>query len=1004
MAARSLLVAALLPALAGCGGEADEASGGDSDTSRSGVSDREEATLSSDGPEHRCWGEGDRQICPEPPRGTSPDDCADGVLVATQFFRGDTGICLPVDPDDPDGVLRGPGAPAPPADPRLRDWDCPEGWPSVPAFRDEHGNAAEPPEGVAAFDICDVPPPPEDCPAGTFAIPGDTACQPLGVACPADGEQWHDEETIRSRAPGYDGPILYVAPTGSAGGAGTRSDPLAGIQAALDALDEGGIVALARGTYEQTPTIDSRAALVGACVMDTTLDAVEPSSRGGVITLLRSAEALVSDLHVTGTRRGFVATNPAHRNELRSVAVVRATAVGISVSGGSGLLEVRDIRIEGTRPNALGTYGRALQVQDGAQLWLDRGLLEDNRDVAVGAADGGTRVELRNLLVRGTRERASDGAGGWALDVSDGAEALMERGLLRDNREVAVRATAEDTHVALRDIVIRAMRAEEGGVRFGRALEITEGAELRMDQGLLDDNREGAVTAAHAGSRVELRDIVIRGTRERETDKRFGRALTVQLGAEALIERGLLLDNREVAVLAGQEGSHVELRDVVILGTRAAGVWRAGEANAIHGLALVVQGGAEALVDRGVLEDNREVAVFAAHVGTRVELRDAVIRGTRGSEADGTRGRALEVAGGAEARVERGLLEDNRETAVFALNTGTRIELHDLVVRGTRPDARGMGGRALTVQEGAEAVLARGLFEDNREVAVMATDQRTRVAIRDIVIGATREREAEGVHGLALGVQRGAEMVVERGLFEDNRLAAVLASHGGTRVDLRDLVVRGTRGSEADGTGGHALNVSDGALAWVERGLFEDNREIAVGASGDAEVELRDLLVRDTRENHTERFGGRALQVTGAARILMERGRLEGHREIAVVAHAEGTRVELRDVVVRDTDVQVSDGQFGIAAGAYAGATLMLENTVFARNAMAGLQVAFGASIEGDGIALVENPIGINVQVDDFDLASRLRNVFYQHNAENVLFLNLPVPDLSTLLEGLPDL
>ena len=40
--------------------------------------------------------------------------------------------------------------------PRLTDWDCPEGWQSVPGFVDEEGNE-NPPEGMKQFYICEPP-------------------------------------------------------------------------------------------------------------------------------------------------------------------------------------------------------------------------------------------------------------------------------------------------------------------------------------------------------------------------------------------------------------------------------------------------------------------------------------------------------------------------------------------------------------------------------------------------------------------------------------------------------------------------------------------------------------------------------------------------------------------------------------------------------------------------------------------------------------------------------
>jgi hypothetical protein len=139
-----------------------------------------------------------------------------------------------------------PDLPAPPAPPVLTSWDCPDGWLSVPAF--EAGSI----EGIEPYNICRPPPLPEDCPLGSMALVGHAECVQQGLACP-EGDDWHDEATIRSRAEGFDGRIWYVSPQGDDDtGDGTRQAPLATIDEAMTISSSGHILALGVRQFDES--------------------------------------------------------------------------------------------------------------------------------------------------------------------------------------------------------------------------------------------------------------------------------------------------------------------------------------------------------------------------------------------------------------------------------------------------------------------------------------------------------------------------------------------------------------------------------------------------------------------------------------------------------------------------------------------------------------------------------------------------------------------------------
>jgi hypothetical protein len=194
---RSLSATLLLVSLAACGAdEATQSVTADGSGSGSGASIDE-----------GCWLEGvATPFCPARPQGSLPEDCASGRVFESSGFAPGTGPCEPLMPT-------------------LTDWECPEGWQSVPGFGPGSA-AAGVPEGMAPFTTCEPPTTATNCPDGTIALPGDAACRPMGTPCPSASERWSSEALLRELAPGYAGPIVYVAPDGAAENDGSRSRPL----------------------------------------------------------------------------------------------------------------------------------------------------------------------------------------------------------------------------------------------------------------------------------------------------------------------------------------------------------------------------------------------------------------------------------------------------------------------------------------------------------------------------------------------------------------------------------------------------------------------------------------------------------------------------------------------------------------------------------------------------------------------------------------------------------
>ena len=93
---------------------------------------------------------------------------------------------------------------------------------------------------------------------------------------------------------------------------------------------------------------------------------------------------------------------------------------------------------------------------------------------------------------------------------------------------------------------------------------------------------------------------------------------------------------------------------------------------------------------------------------------------------------------GARVELDRGLLARNRSVGLQVFSHGTRLELRDITIRETESQETGLiWGRGMEVVEGAEVVVERGLFESNRGGGLMAFDQATSLALADVTIRGT---------------------------------------------------------------------------------------------------------------------------------------------------------------------------------------------------------------------------------------------------------------------------
>ncbi|MDI7268822.1 MAG: right-handed parallel beta-helix repeat-containing protein, partial [Myxococcota bacterium] len=512
--------------------------------------------------------------------------------------------------------------------------------------------------------------------------------------------------------------------------------------------------------------------------------------------------------------------------------------------------------------------------------------------------------------------------------------------------DAAVRGVlVEDEGVlAARRLVVRDTRPRPADGKYGRGLQAQSAAHVTVESAVLERNRDAAVAAFDASTSVTLADVAIRETRSRDRDGTFGFGMAVAGGAAVQASRVSLDRNRVVAILVVEAGTQATLADVVVRDTESE------EAGADGGQGLQVAYGGVATVGRALFERNREGGVVAALEGSSVMLSDAVIRDTRSRERDRTSGVGLHVGQGARAVARRSVFERNRDVGIRAESGGTSLILTDVAVRDTRSqESNRIRGWGLGVGFGAAAEVSRSLFERNRDVAVLAYEAGSTLTLSDVAVRDTQSQETDGMRGSGLMALRGVNAEVTRAVFERNGLAAIAVSAPGTILDLADVVVRDTVPELADACSGFGLWVEDGALLDASRVKVHRNQALGVYVSGaGAVLRCTDVAVLDTQavEACPDARLGFGLHAIDGGRAELTRGLLAGNVCVAAMAGTSeldaGGTLLMSDVVIRDTTT-CGEGSAGVIGAR--GSVIALAGAVLERNVGVGIVVTGERSV-----------------------------------------------------------
>jgi len=480
-------------------------------------------------------------------------------------------------------------------------------------------------------------------------------------------------------------------------------------------------------------------------------------------------------------------------------------------------------------------------------------------------------------------------------------------------------------------------------------------------------------------------DVVLRDVTVGETSRT---ALWAHMGASATLEGVVIREASDVAVVASS-GGNITATSIRVTGTV--------DTTGVGARGFEVGDGGQVVIRRAMFDDNGESAVYSTGIGTRVTAEDVAVLATR-SNGRGFGGQAFAARQAGTLFVSGAMIEGNRSAAVAAFEPGSRIEVDQAVIRGTLPaTGEGFGGRAASATEGAIIAIRRALVVDNAEASLHASASTpgTFLEVEDSIIGRTADSSDGRFGGRGVTIQDGAAAELTRVVLFENGGVGVFVSNASTAT-LTDVEVRNMHG-DPDGRFGRGINVQTRSSLFADRVVLSDVRDTGLYVSGpDATATVNDLVVRGVRARGTENFG-RGLDVYAGATLAGARVVVEDSRDVALHTTGPGSRIAITGARVAGTLFQdcaattCTGDPAGHGAGAYDGAELILEDFTIHGSAFCGSHVAGGRLVLRQG-TVSGNEIGACVQTDGYDLELLRDGVDYRDNGSNLDVTMLPVP------------
>ena len=803
--------------------------------------------------------------------------------------------------DNPEGCAALPDAPI------FSDWECPEGWDSVPAGDEAGFNYCEPPATGLGL----------ECPEGEWPA----ALVEGNLDLPFDS--WvifvDDDSTVTASNPNLGMYIETAVPTLQAA-----------MEFALFNIDNGVNVSaliVAKGNY--APVVNTAGIrIIGTCAEETKIIAAPNHDRA--LVFAGPGGGSLEHFSVVGATKGVLIQDT--QATLKDVVLTHQYVETQALDDTDTSITIEDSVIQDL------TGETAVTVADRASLTMRRSVIRDIEQ---------SQQEVNGQII---------GFGGIGINVSRQAVTTLENVQIEDSGTGVVlghpddaswRATLNADHLVMDNVDVGLLVGSYVTVEASD-LVFSQMGMASMDAMNATINGErwysridpGAYTSFYASnSSVELSDVDIAGGM-------LGMGFT---GSSSLsLSRVAVRDHLGSGIDLIGPGLSASVSDILI------------ENSQLFPLVLKT---ADVSAERLQIQSSRTLGISA--YASSLDASDLTINNIQPLEAqdydnlriyyedvlvddlvdrEGYFGQGLLALGGSEITLTRANITDVKEVGIWAKGEGTTVSVSDLYIADVEESLQEVGV-GLWADSGAKISAERGLIERCATDGVYARDEGTEIDLVDIAIRdlATEQieqpqveieevddveevEEVESVElvqgkGRGLAVDHGASVEAQRMSVERTRTAGVWIVGEGTSGVLADITISEVSHGGFERTGSGVVvatgaqmsmdraHISKSTVAgvWVQGVIAEVEEVEAVELLGGIEeveeVEitsavLSNVSVERTRVGHFTGKRGNGIHVTHGGSAEVSNANVSENDGNGVVAIMEGSHLEISDSIV----------------------------------------------------------------------------------------------------------
>jgi len=494
------------------------------------------------------------------------------------------------------------------------------------------------------------------------------------------------------------------------------------------------------------------------------------------------------------------------------------------------------------------------------------------------------------------------------------------------------------------------------------------GADVMIDELVIQENRRLGILGSDAGTRVQAKDVVVRRTLP-DASGRFGHGAASGFEADMTIEDSAITGSSEIGAGAQKDG-RITVRRTVVAGVAQR------EGNGAYGWGIGTQTGGHATVVESAIFDTFAGGVVAAEAGTAVRLERSYVRGVRRGPTSGGgtsaaaalaqgKGAALDVVGSTLAGAEKhGVFVTLGATATVASSVVRDIEGSALDGAGIQITEDGSATLSATaiVATTVSGISSAGHLEASDVViedaagaglAARGTAKVTRLVVEDL-----RPGEGDGsAFSAALYVDAAGSVEASDVIVRKARGLGVLATGSGSKLTLRRAAI--TETAAVEDNSGYGVAGAKGAAILLEDAVIAEAHDIGVHlADAGTTATLQRVAIVDTQPNGPE-GRARALNVQDGASLSLVRVLARGGAQVGLDVVGEGARAVVEDSVV--AGVQATRNGFGHGVAVILGGSLVMNRSVVRDHAGIGLVFA-NASGSVAGSLVRGNPVGVHTQ------------------------------------------